>query len=103
MNWEALGAIGEIVGAVGIIITLVYLAVQIRSSARAAEAQVHASLSAEMEHPAVATRVSTAAQRILQVSYEEHLVITAVGDVVRHGENGRLHKLALNTHNVMIN
>lgn len=30
MNWEALGAIGEIVGAIGVIITLVYLAIQIR-------------------------------------------------------------------------
>ena len=54
MNWEAIGAIGEIVGAIGVIITLVYLAVQIRSSARATEAQVHASLSSEMESLAVA-------------------------------------------------
>ncbi len=54
MNWDALGAIAEIVGAAGVIITLVYLAVQIRNSARATEAQVHASLSAEMEHLAVA-------------------------------------------------
>jgi hypothetical protein len=30
MNWEALGAIGEIVGAVAVIVTLRYLAVQIR-------------------------------------------------------------------------
>jgi len=54
MNWEAIGAIGEIVGAIGVIITLVYLAVQIRSSARATEAQVHANLSFEMESLAVA-------------------------------------------------
>ena len=32
MNWEALGAIGEIVGAVGVILTLGYLAVQIRQN-----------------------------------------------------------------------
>lgn len=32
MNWEALGAIGEIVGATGVIITLVYLAYQIRQN-----------------------------------------------------------------------
>ena len=30
MNWEALGAIGEIVGAVAVIVTIGYLAVQIR-------------------------------------------------------------------------
>ena len=32
MNWEAMGAIGEIVGAVGVIVTLAYLAVQIRQN-----------------------------------------------------------------------
>ena len=34
MNWEALGAIGEIVGAVAVIVTLAYLAVQIRQNTR---------------------------------------------------------------------
>ncbi len=32
MNWEALGAVGEIVGAVAVIITIGYLAVQIRQN-----------------------------------------------------------------------
>jgi hypothetical protein len=35
MNWDAIGAVGEIVGAVAVIATLVYLAIQIRDSARA--------------------------------------------------------------------
>ena len=35
MNWEALGAIGEIVGAVAVIATLAYLAVQIRQNSLA--------------------------------------------------------------------
>lgn len=30
MNWEAIGAIGEILGAGGVIVSLVYLAIQIR-------------------------------------------------------------------------
>ena len=34
LNWEALGAIGEIVGALGVIATLGYLAVQIRHNSR---------------------------------------------------------------------
>jgi hypothetical protein len=29
MNWDAFGAIGEIIGAIGVVITLVYLAYQI--------------------------------------------------------------------------
>ena len=32
MNWEAIGAIGEVVGAAGVIVTLGYLAVQIKQS-----------------------------------------------------------------------
>jgi heme/copper-type cytochrome/quinol oxidase subunit 1 len=30
MNWEAIGAIGEILGALAVILTLIYLAVQVR-------------------------------------------------------------------------
>ena len=37
MNWEALGAIGEIVGAVAVVVTLGYLAVQIRQNTRSAK------------------------------------------------------------------
>ena len=32
MNWEAIGAIGEVIGAAAVVITLVYLAIQIRQS-----------------------------------------------------------------------
>ena len=35
MNWEAIGAIGEIVGATAVFVTLVYLAVQIRQNTKA--------------------------------------------------------------------
>ena len=34
MNWEAVGAVGESLGALGVIITLVYLASQIRTQNR---------------------------------------------------------------------
>ena len=32
MNWEAIGAIGEVLGAAGVVVTLVYLAYQIRQN-----------------------------------------------------------------------
>jgi hypothetical protein len=32
MNWDAIGAIGEVVGAVGVIVSLLYLALQIRQN-----------------------------------------------------------------------
>jgi len=38
MNWEALGAIGEIVGAAAVVLTLGYLAVQMRQNTRAVRA-----------------------------------------------------------------
>ena len=37
MNWEAIGAIGEVAAAAGVIITLGYLALQIRQSNKQAE------------------------------------------------------------------
>ena len=44
MNWEAISAISEIVGAVAVVLSLIYLAIQIRSSTRATRATVHLGL-----------------------------------------------------------
>ena len=38
MNWEAVGAVGEIGGAIGVIATLVYLSIQLRQNTRALQA-----------------------------------------------------------------
>ena len=40
MNWDAAGALGEIVGAIAVVITLAYLAAQIRSGNRALRTSV---------------------------------------------------------------
>ena len=32
MNWDAIGAVGEIVGALAVVISVIYLAVQIRQT-----------------------------------------------------------------------
>ena len=37
MNWEAIGAIGEIVGAFAVVVALVYLALQIRNQNKQAK------------------------------------------------------------------
>ena len=34
MNWEAIGAIGEVIGGVAVIVSLLYLAIQIRQNSR---------------------------------------------------------------------
>ena len=41
MNWDALGAIGELVGAAAVVLTLGYLAIQIRQSTELARSQYH--------------------------------------------------------------
>jgi hypothetical protein len=38
MNWDAIGAIGEIIGAMAVFLTLVYLALQIRQNTKAVQA-----------------------------------------------------------------
>jgi hypothetical protein len=38
MNWEAISAVGEIVGAIAVVVTLMYLAVQIRRGTTATQA-----------------------------------------------------------------
>lgn len=45
MNWEALGAIGEIVGAIGVVLTLAYLAVQIRHNSNAVRSSMRQAIS----------------------------------------------------------
>ena len=43
LNWEAIGAVGEVVGAVGVIATLGYLAVQIRQNTRSIRSSAYQS------------------------------------------------------------
>lgn len=40
MNWEAIGAIGEILGALAVVVTLFYLAIQIRENTRVTRAEM---------------------------------------------------------------
>ena len=41
MNWDAIGGIGEIVGATAVVVTLAYLAVQIKHSTKLAQSNAH--------------------------------------------------------------
>ena len=46
MNWGAIGAIGEVLGALGVIITLVYLAGQLRQNTKELRSARHESYAA---------------------------------------------------------
>ena len=41
MNWEALGALAETIGAAGVIVSLIYLTFQVRRNTRAIRAQTY--------------------------------------------------------------
>ena len=41
MNWEAIGAVGEIVGAIAVVATLIYLAVQVRHASGVSKANAY--------------------------------------------------------------
>ena len=45
MDWNAIGVIAEVVGGIGVIVTLFYLSIQIRASNRIASAQSRQSMS----------------------------------------------------------
>jgi hypothetical protein len=58
VNWEAISAIGQIVGALAVVISLIYLAREIRSNARSARIaslhDVNRWLEQVAEHPNLA-------------------------------------------------
>ena len=67
MNWEAIGAIGEIVGAISVLVTLIFLILQIQQNTIALQQQSSRAstsslqqISATMMNPDVAAAISPA-------------------------------------------
>ena len=67
MNWEAIGAIGEIVGAIAVLVTLIFLILQIQQNTIALQQQTSREstsslqqISATMMNPDVAAAISPA-------------------------------------------
>ena len=77
MNWEALGAIGEIVGAVAVVLTLGYLAVQIRQNTRAVRSSVFSELQSEVRQNSFALANDEDLARIWRQANEEFDSLTA--------------------------
>ena len=68
MNWEAIGSVAELLGALGVIASLVYLAAQIRHNTRSLRAATYESLAQ-----------ATAASNILLISDPEIARIVEMG------------------------
>ena len=50
MNWDAIGAIGTLVGGVAVLLTLVYLSIQVRQNSRAVQLAGLADITAQWHH-----------------------------------------------------
>lgn len=88
MNWDAIGAISELIGAVAVVVTLIYLAVQIRQNTRAIRLDTGHAITEEFrgmfalmaEHKELADLVHKAAA--------DPSAITGVDKVRYYGLNG---------------
>ena len=77
MNWEAAGAIAEIVGAAAVVITLVYLAVQFRQNALSQRATVEQQIAAGLSETFRAT-ADTDIPRIWTLAYSNFSELTEI-------------------------
>jgi len=74
MNWEAVGAIGEIVGAIAVIATLIYLSMQVRQSSKLAKATIHENRAGSSQRISLA--FSEVAEILAKLHNEEELTQT---------------------------
>jgi hypothetical protein len=80
MNWDAISAVAESVGAIGVIATLVYLAVQIRSNTNAVRAAAYDSFVAQFRDWNAPLRTSPELSAQFAIQIEE---IDKLDDVSR--------------------
>jgi len=50
MNWDAIGAVGEVVGATAVVVSIVYLSIQIRQNTRTTKLRVEKDIATEWAH-----------------------------------------------------
>ncbi len=64
MNWEAVGAVGEILGTIAVLVTLLYLATQMRQNTRAMQVATYESVISGFNVLAMAAATDPALARI---------------------------------------
>ena len=70
MNWEALSAIGELVGAGAVVISLIYLAIQIRQNSKIVAANTFQAISATSSDITLRMAENTELTEIMLVAFE---------------------------------
>jgi len=87
MNWEAIGAIGEVVGAFAVVLTLVYLTMQVRQADLGIRASTYQHLLAERANVNMTISANGALANIVRRGFS--------GDELDPDERQRLHGVAL--------
>ena len=65
MNWDAIGAVGEIIGAVGVIASVMYLALQIKKQTRESQMAAMRDLSHQLQENLERCRSRSKAGRLV--------------------------------------
>lgn len=82
MNWEAIGAIGDILGGAGVIGTLIYLTLQIRQNTRAIRSSNrYAWLNAIQQHDVVLAQYNSTVHRVTakeRLEGEDETLVAAI-------------------------
>lgn len=76
MNWEAIGAIGEVIGAIAVVTTLIYLSVQLRQNTNTVQASIRQDVLSEdrnalymlVEHPFLNQRTNLTKEQESQLA-----------------------------------
>ena len=85
MNWEAISSIGEIIGATGVIVTLIYLAIQVRANTAATQASSRLDVSRDYRQVASITQDLTNARAFRNglrhypnIDYDQRILFSGV-------------------------
>src|SRR5438132_195974 len=65
VNWEAISTIGQIVGAIGVVVSLIYVATEVRNSARATQLASRRSILLNLHSVVSTTRRASGFKRIV--------------------------------------
>ncbi len=103
MNWDAIGAIAELLGAIGVIASLVYLAVQIRHGQRAVRASTyqqyrqgnHQAINSALTVPGLASTVSSGLVDFEQLDPEDAFRFTFWINGVMHSYDNACYQYRL--------
>ncbi len=77
MNWDAIGAIAELVGAAGVILSLVYLAAQIRQNTRSTNASAFHALNSSLTQMSATIASNRGTARLFRVGLTEFETLDA--------------------------